>query len=255
MTHEHRGTALVTGASYGIGLAVATALAARGHDLILTARSERRLVEAQEALRREVDVAIIVGDIGETDTLERIARACDAVPTGLHVLMHCASASVDPEGEALLSQLSPARIREITATSFESWTLLLQAVMGDLKRAAPSHAIAISSDWALPGSHGPAVFSSAKAALLHFNRTARRELLKDGIGLTTIVPGDVASFDADWAAPKWRLEDSIESVRAELGTSRIALRDLTDAVEFILDRRLGRVTEVHLAPEDATYDY
>ena len=83
----------------------------------------------------------------------------------------------------------------------------------------------------------------------------RRSLARHGISLTTLYPGDVATFDADWQEAKWDLDDPVDDVVAELGNSRIPLIDVVQTVEFIISRRLARIEEIVLSPLDGDYDY
>ncbi len=68
--------ALITGATAGLGLEFARQFAGEGHDLLLVARRESRLVEVADALRRDhaIDVAVCTGDLADRETPERIER-------------------------------------------------------------------------------------------------------------------------------------------------------------------------------------
>ncbi|MCD6639500.1 MAG: SDR family oxidoreductase [Nocardioides sp.] len=80
MAASHKSTALVTGASVGIGLEFCRQLAARGHDLVVVARDPARLEAAATQLRTElgVEVEVLVTDLGDRDDLARVeARLAD----------------------------------------------------------------------------------------------------------------------------------------------------------------------------------
>lgn len=250
-----RPLALVTGASHGIGRATAIGLARAGYDLIVSSRGSAELSATARRIREAgSSVQIVVGDIRQRRVRDRIAAACSGA-TGLRVFVHCASASTDPKMHATLQLTSPQLLEEIADTTFKATAQLLHQLSVPLQTAKKSNAIFIASDWALRGSHGPPVFAAAKAAIAQLIHTSRRSYSKAGVQLTTIYPGDVASFDADWKSPKWDLDDSLADIKNELGVSRIPLQDIVDSVLFVIQRHLARVEEIWISPIAVSYDY
>jgi len=250
--------ALVTGASYGIGRAVATALLRQDYSLVLCARSEENLSSVRKELlaeRAHGTVISVPTDISVASSRDQLVSLISASFGYLTLVVHCASARPDPEADAKLATTSMDTIEELVRTNVAGTFYLVKQLQGLLKAGQPSQLVLISSDWALRGTHGPPIFSAAKAAIAHFAHAVRKEMANDGISVTTIYPGDVASFDKDWSAPKWGLDDSMVSVSAELGNSRISLLDVAETVLFVANRKLARVEEVILAPLDAQYDY
>jgi NAD(P)-dependent dehydrogenase (short-subunit alcohol dehydrogenase family) len=248
--------ALVTGADLGIGRACATTFARNGYDLILTARSNERLVSVQHELAAiESKVTIVPTDLAAPSGIATIMEAVEADTRGLNVFLSCASVQVDPENESSLEDIEPARIAETFNVTALAGIQLLKQCKSSLSRAQPSNAIFLSSDWALQGSHGPVVFSAAKAALLHGIRTARREFAASGVSLSVLLPGDIASYDVDWSEPVWTVDDSIEELQAAMGNSRIPLVDIAETVLFICQRKMMRIDEMILSPLDPDYDY
>lgn len=248
--------ALVTGADLGIGRAAATILARNGYDLIITARSRERLQGVKEELSQtQSQLTIVSADISVESQREAILRAVEADDRGLSALVSCASAQIDPETETSLAGIEPDRIDEIFAVTAISAIHLLRACKPLLSRAQPSHAIFLSSDWALPGSHGPVIFSAAKAALAQAIRTSRREYARAGISLSILLPGDIASYDVDWNEPVWSLDDSVDEIYNAMGNSRIPLIDIAETILFICQRSMMRVDELILSPLDPDYDY
>lgn len=249
-------TALVTGASYGIGRAVAEGLGRAGFKVVLTARSEEQL---RETARRVSDLGstafIIPADLSSDLDRERLFHKLSSQVSSLSVVVHAASGRTDPDLDSDLLTTEDSTIKSLVGTTFEGTVFLVKNLIPLLERGAPSNLILISSDWALRGSHGPSVFSSAKAAVAHFGHTIRRSLAGRGISTTVLYPGDVATFDAEWKEPKWNLSDSLEDVRSELGTTRIPLADIVDAIFFVLDRQMARVEELSLVPLNPDYDY
>lgn len=248
--------ALVTGASYGIGRAVAVGLARNGFDLVITARSKQLLEETAVAAHlsgRRIEA--IPADLSQSADIKKLVDAINTQSNSLSAFIHCASGKTNPETDAELSTTPDETIDDIINTTVGGTIRLTKQLLPLLQTGAPSNIVFISSDWALKGSHGPSVFSAAKAAVGQLGHSLRRGLAAHNISMTVIYPGDVASFDVDWTEPKWQLDDSLDKVKAELGISRIPLVDVVESVIFVLSRKMCRVEEVWIAPLDPEYDY
>lgn len=252
------GWGLVTGASHGVGRAIATYLARRGMNLILTARSGDALAAVAAELKpTKVKLHLQVADLSAQEGRELVVAAAAAAvgSEGLQVYVHCAASQVDPEVEQLLVDTDRAQSQAHLEVTAAATAHLLAGLKPTLAAGAPSHAILISSDWALEHSSGPPVFSAAKAFGLQLWRTARAEFLKESVRLTAILPGDIASFDKDWEEPVWGLDDPVAQVQSELGDSRIALIDIVETVGYVVDRKLAIAYEIRLAPLASDYTY
>lgn len=247
--------AVVTGASYGVGRAISEYLSTKGWDLILVARSEPKLDDVSASILKKSGMNAYVlrldlNDKNKRHTLEELFSN----DKDIQALVHCASSTPDPDMHATLTNTSYEDIDETVSTIIESSTWLLKEFLTSGNGSSRKY-IQIGSDWTNQGSHGPPVFSAAKAYLRHLAHTSRKEAARLKTDITTIVSGDIASFDVDWEHPKWRFDDPIESIKAELGDTRIALIDICEAVNFCLDRHLARVDEIIISPNDPDYDY
>jgi len=247
---------LVTGASHGIGRAIAIGLGRAGYKVMLTARSQDELEETAKRVEANEGSAFVVsGDLSSARGRAELVGYVKKHGGKLKTLIHCASASTNPETDATLENTETETIDQIVGTTISGTMHLLKEMKPFLSAASPANVVLIASDWAMRGSHGPPVFSAAKAAIGHLAHTIRREFAHAGISITTLYPGDVASFDKDWTEPVWQIDDPIEKVRAELGESRILLSDIVEAVLFAITRKMSRVEEIHMSPLDPEYDY
>jgi short-subunit dehydrogenase len=248
--------ALVTGASYGLGRAISVGLARKGMDLILTARSKELLEETADAVRGSGSSAtVIAADISTESGREALLGLLGQETDKISVFVHAASANTDPEEHANLLDTPDETIDALVKTTIAGTIFLTKALIPFLERGAPANVILIASDWALKGSHGPPVFSAAKAAVAHLGHSLRRSLGARRISMTVLYPGDVASFDADWTEPKWQIDDPLEAIKAELGNSRIPLVDIVETIDFIIARKMSRIEELWISPLDPDYDY
>lgn len=178
------GTALVTGATAGIGLCFATQLAARGHDLVLVARDEERLAKVAADLRASYDVQVEVlpADLTDRDSLARVeARVADpdrpvellVNNAGFGLKKRFLDNSVEEE-QAMLDVLVTPVLR------------LSHAALGAMTRRGHGGIINVSSVAAfLPRGS----YSAAKAWVNSFGEWAAAEYRPRGVTVTTLCPG------------------------------------------------------------------
>jgi NAD(P)-dependent dehydrogenase (short-subunit alcohol dehydrogenase family) len=154
-------TALITGASRGLGLALARGLAARGWNLIITARDEHRLRSVRDELATRTHVAAIAGDIADPahrNALAVLARG----HAGLDALINNASDLGPSPLPALLDYPLDALIA-VLETNVVAPLGVLQAVRHELKQGA--RIINVTSDAAVNAYNGWGGYGASKAAL------------------------------------------------------------------------------------------
>ena len=217
--------ALVTGASSGIGQAVARALAADGYGVALAARSADPL----EQLAGELDGLAVPTDVSRHDdvqllleqTIERFGRL-DAVVTAAGVF------NSEP-----VEQLDEAIYDETMAINVKGTYLVAQAALPHL-RASKGYLITISSVSGTMGQQGGGAYNTSKWAVRGFTQSFLQEVRGDGVRATAISPGRVATpmlghheQDPDLLAP----EDVADAVRWLL-----SLRPIVQIKDLILER-------------------
>jgi len=246
--------ALVTGASRGVGRAVATYLSREDYCLILTARDSDTLNDTHKELAGTGHLAI-AADLATTAGVEHLTHSVrDAVgDAGLATFVHCAAQTPDPAAEASLAETTAEVMEAHCRTTAIAGMMLLRGLKPLLGIPARAHAILIATDWVIDGITGPPVFSAAKTFVASIWRHPRTEYLRQGTVLTTIIPGNIATYDEGWEVAKWTLDDTVEAVQAELGKSRISLQDVIGVVELILRSPMAAITEVRLVPLDPDY--
>jgi short-subunit dehydrogenase len=176
-------TALVTGASSGIGLAFARKLAATGHDLVVVARSEDKLKELASELR--VDVEVLAADLTDADQLAAVeARAADtAKPIDLLVN----NAGAGNYGD-FAEQSMEAVDREIRLDVLATVRLTHAAVAPMTQRRAGG-IINVGSIASFQAGPGNAVYSASKAFVLSFTEAVHEEVRGKGVKVTVVCPG------------------------------------------------------------------
>ncbi len=197
-------TAIVTGASAGIGWATALALAEEGASLILTARRADRLQELAKAARdRGAATAIAVaGDAREQATADR------AVETALDKLGSI-DFLVNNAGMGSYKDLADTSVEEydqIMDTNMRSTFVFSRAVVPTMLKRGVGTILMVSSMAGLYGFPGEAVYCASKFAQVGFAQALDRELRTKGIKVGVICPGGVKT---EFALGKGRTEASV----------------------------------------------
>lgn len=185
---QHR-TALITGASRGLGRTLAGFLAAQGYELVITARGENDLAAAARELRRDgARVTALAGDV--TDPAHRRALVDATRDLGrLDVLVNNASTlgatPLPPLADYPLDELDAAfRVNVAAPLALVREALPLLAASGGL-------VVNVSSDAARGGYPGWGGYGLTKAALDLASLTLAHELEERGIGVVAVDPGDL----------------------------------------------------------------
>lgn len=182
-------TALITGASKGLGLTLARFLAQRGYNLIINARDPQQLAEASVSLSKSAtNVEAIAGDIAEVDCRQRLVAALR--PHGrLDLLVNNAS-TLGPLPMPDLADYSLAGMRQAFEVNTIAPLALVQATLPYLT-AAGGLVVNISSDAAVGGYEGWGGYGASKAALDLVSITLANELRDEAIGVVAVDPGDM----------------------------------------------------------------
>jgi NAD(P)-dependent dehydrogenase (short-subunit alcohol dehydrogenase family) len=185
MTNDTPRTALITGASRGLGLALARALAARGWGLILDARGAEALAAARAALSRQTLVVALPGDVTDPGHRRALADAARAVG-GLDALVNNAGI-LGPSPQPSLLDYPLDLLEQVYRTNVIAPLALLQAVRSQLKPGA--RVINVTSDAAVEAYEGWGGYGSSKAALEQLSAVLAAE--NPGFRVYRVDPGDM----------------------------------------------------------------
>jgi short-subunit dehydrogenase len=170
-------TALITGASSGIGAATATALSAVGCRTILVGRDSDRL---DEVAGRTGGTAV-TADLAQPDDIKKVVHAARNVDLLIN------NAGTGWAGD--LDSMTPEDIATLVAVNLTAPIQLTRALLPDMRLRSTAHVVFVASI-AVVGVHGEAVYSATKAGLRAFAASLRHETQ---IGMTTVLPGAVAT--------------------------------------------------------------
>lgn len=182
-------TALVTGASSGIGEAIARQLAAQGCNLILLARSEPALQQLAAQLRGEhaVQVDVLAADLAQPDCGPVIQQTLEARGLQVDILINNAGLGTYGPFETLSSQTE----QELIAVNIAAMVSLSHAVIPGMLSRASGTILNLASTSAYQPCAYMAVYAASKAFVLSFSEALWAEYRERGIHVAALCPGPV----------------------------------------------------------------
>ena len=183
------GAALVTGASAGIGAAIARELAARGHGVVLAARREERLRSLAEELHSEhgVDAEVIACDLGEASGREALEQGIAAGGRWIEVLVN--NAGFGSRGRFV--ENDPGRMVQMVQVNVEAVVDLTARFLPGMVRRGSGAIINVASMAAFQPLPGAAVYAASKSFVLSFSEAIHTEQRGSGVSVTAVCPGPV----------------------------------------------------------------
>ena len=188
-------TALVTGASSGLGAEFANQLARRNHDLILVARSTDRLHQMAERIRTSygVQADVIVQDLTAPDAAHRISAELTSRGHAIDLLVNNAGFGTAGRFE----EIPPGRDHDLLMVNLVALTDLTHALVPGMLERGDGAVINVGSTAGFQPAPYFAAYSAAKAFVLNFSLALRAEYRGRGVRVLALMPGpiDTAFFD------------------------------------------------------------
>ena len=220
MTANDRPTAVVTGASSGIGAATARALGAAGFHVVLGARR----VERCEEIAKEIDGTALSLDVTDRGSVRAFA---DAVPEAKLLVNNAGGAKgLEPVADA-----DEDDWRWMWETNVAGTLRLTQAFLPKLRASGDGHIVTVTSIAALDFYDNGAGYTGAKHAQAMLHRTLRGELLGEPIRITEICPGMVETEFSEV-----RLGDAAKAAKVYEGLTPLTADDVADTIVFAATR-------------------
>lgn len=229
-----KGTVIVTGASRGIGAAIARRLAAEGYDLALVARNAellQQVVESLEGAGRFIAVPADVSDAAAaTDLVDRVQEELDPI----YGLVNNAGITRD----TLLLRMSEEQFRQVLDVNLTGTFLLTKAVTQPMMRRKIGRIVNISSVVGLTGNAGQANYAASKAGVIAFTKSVARELGGRNITVNALAPGFITT-DMTADLPDQVKTDMLKSIPLKrFGEGE----DIAGAVAFLLSKDAAFIT-------------
>ena len=231
--------AVITGASRGIGAAVAKKLASLGADLALIYAGNDALAEAAAADCRALGVRAEAYrcDVSDGEAVKETVAKIKAELGGVQLLVNNAGITRD----GLVATMKEMDFDEVLDVNLKGAFLMIRHCSGLMLRAKYGRIVNISSVAGLIGNPGQANYAAAKAGLIGLTKTAAKELASRGITVNAVAPGLI---DTDMTRKLGLREDALKSA-IPLGRAGKP-EEVAEAVAFLLqaDYITGEVLRV-----------
>jgi 3-oxoacyl-[acyl-carrier protein] reductase len=227
--------ALVTGASRGIGAAIARRLAKDGLHVVAIARNAEKLKQVCDEINAHAGAAEPVAcDVGDprawAAAIEQIAEKHG------HVDVLVNNAGITRDG--LLLRMSDEDFDVVIDTNLKSAFVAIRAVARSMMRSKAGRIINISSVSGVAGNAGQANYAASKAGLIGLSKTVAREFAGKGITCNVIAPGFITTDMTDVLNEKIK-----ETVRSAIPLKRFGEADeIAAAVAFLASPEAGYIT-------------
>ena len=228
--------ALVTGASRGIGRAIALALAAEGAAVAVNYARSRDAAEAVVAEIRERGgrAEAFQADVSDGDAAEALVGAVEERLGPVDILVNNAGITRD----GLLVRMSPESWDEVIATNLTAAYRTTRAVLRGMLRRRYGRIINIASVSGLTGNPGQANYAAAKAGLIGFTKTLAREVGSRGITVNAVAPGVIETDMTAALGEEWKRRMLDQIALGRFGTAD----DVAGAVVFLASDAASYIT-------------
>jgi 3-oxoacyl-[acyl-carrier protein] reductase len=225
--------ALVTGASRGIGAAIADALAARGAIVIGTATTDAGAQAIGERLAAQGGAGRTL-DVTDGDSIEALVDAIAAEFGPVSLLVNNAGITRDQ----LLMRMKDEDWSAILDTNLGSVFRMSKAVLRGMMKARKGRIISIASVIGLTGNAGQSNYAAAKAGIIAFSKSLAKEIGSRGITVNVVAPGFIET-DMTRALP----EAQKDAMQGQIALGRFgAPSDIAEAVAFLASPAAAYIT-------------
>ncbi len=228
--------AFVTGASRGIGRAIATRLAAEGRHVVLCSRSQAPLNDLKAEIESSTgaSASVCACDISDPAALAKAIEDTVSDHGRLDILVNNAGITRDN----LLLRMSDEEWDDVISTNLRSVFVACRAAARPMMKGRFGRIVNIASTSGLVGNAGQANYAASKSALTGFTKTVARELGSKGVTANVVAPGFIAT-DMTKDLP----ENVVDSVKAMVAVKRLGEpADIASAVAYVTSDDAGFLT-------------
>lgn len=185
---------IITGASAGIGRAIALEYARRGASLVLVARRASELDEvAAEARALGAAAHTVVTDVTDAGAAAQILERADEAYGGVDVVILNAGVGFPTFAQSF----SAEEVEQVMAVNYVSAVRMIEVVLPRMLDAGKGHLVAVTSLASFRGMPGSGAYNASKAALTILMESLRTDLRSSGVAITTVFPGFVRTAMTD----------------------------------------------------------
>ncbi len=225
-------TALVTGASGGIGSSVAKALAEQGARVALSGTRAEKLAEAAQGLAGAVTLPCNLSDADAVDAL--VPQAVEALGGKLDILVNNAGVTRDN----LLMRMKDEEWSAVIGVNLEAAFRLMRAAAKPMMKARFGRIISVTSVVGTTGNPGQANYAASKGGLVAMTKSVAQELASRGVTANCVAPGFIATAMTDVLPDAQKDALNARIPAGAMGTGD----DIAAAVVYLASREAGYVT-------------
>ncbi len=236
-------TALITGASYGIGYEFARILAETGYNLILVSRSEEKLIKVKDELEKnEIEITIIPLDLSRSDSAEILYNRCKKNNLNVDILIN--NAGVGLYGKVV--ENSPGEIENLINLNILTLTKLCNLFGKDMAERGNGSILNVASMVALMPLPYFAIYSATKSYVLSLSISLRSELRNKGINVSCLLPGYVKTqFDVNAKITSERYKKFSQTIGMEASkVARIGIKALRKKKAVVIPGIINKILSV-----------
>jgi 3-oxoacyl-[acyl-carrier protein] reductase len=237
--------ALVTGASRGIGRAIAVALASRGAHVVAAARATNAEGTVEAITAAGGSATAVSADVTDTASVEAMLTAALQHNGRLDILVNNAGIARDQ----LMLRMKRADWDEVLATNLTAAFTVVQAVLKPMIRQRGGRIISIGSVVGQMGNAGQANYAASKAGLVGFSKAIAREVASRQITVNVVAPGLIATDMTQALTDKSQGDWSTQIPLGRIGTAE----DVAGAVCFLASDEASYITGQVLAVNGGMY--
>jgi len=228
-------TALVTGASQGIGEGIARCLAGAGARVVLAARSEDKLQNLAEELRSAgAEAHVLPLDLGDAEAIPERIKTIPEPFNGVDILINNAGVTADN----LLARLKLPDWQRVIDVNLTGTYAVTRAIARGMIRKRWGRIVTVSSVVGLMGNPGQSNYAAAKAGLIGMSKSLAREFASRSITVNVVAPGYIDTAMSGEISDKMK-----ETLETGIPLKRIGtVEDIASSVLYLASEEASYVT-------------
>jgi len=227
--------AIVTGASKGIGAAIALQLAQEGYQLVINYNGNQQKAEAVKGLCEKYQTAIVVqADVAKSDDAKRLCDTALETFGRIDVLINNAGITKDN----LLLRMSESDFDDVISTNLKGTFLMCKNVSKIMMKQRSGSIVNISSVVGIIGNAGQANYAASKAGIIGLTKSLAKEFASRNIRVNAVAPGFIQSDMTDQLD-----QEIITNLSAQIPMKRLGdPQDIANTVAFLVSEKSSYLT-------------